>query len=172
MMLPPSSPPDALSESLLQAYTGQVRVRACGLLIRQGAMLLTAHRGMLAGDAPFWSPPGGGWQFGETIRECLRREYQEETGLEVTVGRFLHLHEFKSDSLQALELFFEVKPVDEMAIPRLGSDPEHTPETQLLTELAFLTPRQLGALLPTQVHPILRHVISPDDVFIPYIMFQ
>lgn len=168
----PSATPDTITDSLLQAYTGQVRVRVCGLLIRQGAMLLTAHRGMAAGGAPFWSPPGGGWQFGETIQECLRREFREETGLEVTVGRFLHLHEFKTDSLQALELFFEVKLVDEQATPRLGSDPEHASDEQLLTELAFLTTRQLGELLPTQLHPILRHVISPDDVFIPYVLFR
>jgi 8-oxo-dGTP diphosphatase len=171
-MLPPTPAPDPVSDALLQAYSGQVRVRVCGMLIHQGAMLLTAHRGMLAGNLPFWSPPGGGWQFGETIRECLRREYQEETGLDVTVGRFLHLHEFKTDSLQALELFFEVRLVDERATPRLGSDPEHPADAQLLSELAFLTPRQLGELLPTQVHPIMRHVISPDDVFIPHILFQ
>ncbi|UOQ52459.1 NUDIX domain-containing protein [Hymenobacter cellulosivorans] len=171
-MLPSSAASDTAADSLLQAYTGQVRVRACGMLIHHGAMLLAAHRGLLAAGLPFWSPPGGGWQFGETIQECLRREYQEETGLEVTVGRFLHLHEFKTDTLQALELFFEVKLVDETATPRLGSDPEHGPDTQLLTELAFLTPRQLGELLPIQVHPIMRHVISPDDVFIPHILFQ
>src|SRR5689334_19590636 len=127
-MATPSSAPGAAPDSLLHAYTGQVRVRVCGMLIHQGAMLLTAHRGLLAGNAPFWSPPGGGWQFGETIQECLRREYQEETGLAVTVGRFLHLHEFKTDALQALELFFEVKLVDENATPRLGSDPEHSPD--------------------------------------------
>ncbi|TGE23774.1 NUDIX hydrolase [Hymenobacter aquaticus] len=174
-MLPPSSTPaspTALPDSLLQAYTGQVRVRVCGMLIHQGAMLLTAHRGLLPNALPFWSPPGGGWQFGETIQDCLRREYREETGLEVSVGRFLHLHEFKNETLQALELFFEVKLLTPGAVPRLGSDPEHSPDTQLLTELAFLTPRQLGALLPTQVHPIMRHVISPDDVFIPHILFQ
>ena len=87
---------------------GQVRVRVGGLLLRDGAMLLAAHRGLLPQNTPFWSPPGGGWQFGESIRAALVREFQEETGLSVRVGRFLHLHEFSQGNLQALELFFEV----------------------------------------------------------------
>jgi 8-oxo-dGTP pyrophosphatase MutT (NUDIX family) len=165
--MPPESHPD-----LLQAYNGQVRVRVCGLLVHQGALLLTAHRGMLPNDAPFWSPPGGGWHFGESVKECLVREFQEETGLDITIGRFLHLHEFRSDNLQALELFFEVKPVDVNAVPRLGTDPEHSADNQLLTQLAFRTPRQLVALPLSQVHPILHQIISPDDIYIPNIQFK
>ncbi|UOQ77859.1 NUDIX hydrolase [Hymenobacter sp. 5516J-16] len=162
----------APSASLLEAYAGVARVRVCGLLVREDALLLTAHRGLLPNQLPFWSPPGGGWQFGETLQQCLAREFQEETGLAVSVGRFLHLHEFRSPTLQALELFFEVRPLDATATPTLGRDPEHAAEAQLLTHLEFVTPRQLGQLLPSQVHPVLRDIISPDDVFIPQIRFQ
>ena len=161
---------DVSPDTLLQAYSGQVRVRVGGLLLRNGAMLLAAHRGLLPKQAPFWSPPGGGWQFGESIREALMREFREETGLAVSVGRFLHLHEFSSDKLQALELFFEVT-ADETALPKLGHDPEHSPDQQLLTELAWFTPRQLMQLPPNQVHPVLRMVLSPDDVFVPQVRF-
>ena len=84
------------------------------------------------------------------------------------VGRFLHLHEFRRDDLQALELFFEVLPtVPGPPLPRLGHDPEHAPGAQLLTELAWLTPRQLLQLPPAQVHPVLQMVLSVDDVFVP-----
>jgi 8-oxo-dGTP pyrophosphatase MutT (NUDIX family) len=102
----------------------------------------------------------------------LVREFQEETGLDITVGRFLHLHEFRNDNLQALELFFEVKPVDTTAVPQLGTDPEHTVDNQLLAQLAFRTPRQLVTLPLTQVHPILHQIISPDDIYIPHIQFR
>ncbi|UYZ63585.1 NUDIX domain-containing protein [Hymenobacter weizhouensis] len=159
-------------DSLLGTYAGVARVRVCGLLVHEGALLLTSHRGLLPGRQPFWSPPGGGWQFGETLRHCLEREFREETGLEIAVGRFLHLHEFKRAELQALELFFEVTPRHSSAVPRLGSDPEHGPDQQLLSEVAFCTPRQLHALPPAQVHPVLRDIISTDDVFIPQIRFQ
>lgn len=159
-------PPSAL----LEAYAGKVRVRVAGLLLRDGAILLAAHRGLLPQGAPFWSPPGGGWQFGESLRTALVREFTEETGLQVRVGRFLHLHEFSTDTLQALELFYEVLD-DGTQQPQLGHDPEHASDQQLLTELAWLTPRQLGHLPPSQVHPILRHVLSPDDIFVPQVHF-
>ncbi|WP_426060157.1 NUDIX domain-containing protein [Hymenobacter sp. B1770] len=157
-------------DALLQAYAGKVRVRIGGLLLRDGAILLAAHRGLLPEGAPFWSPPGGGWQFGESIQAALVREFQEETGLDVRVGRFLHLHEFSNDKLQALELFFEVVAPND-ALPQLGHDPEHTSDQQLLTELAWLTPRQLMQLSPAQVHPVLRMVLSLDDIFVPQTRF-
>ena len=159
-------------DSLLQTYSGQVRVRVGGLLLRDGALLLAAHRGLLPKGAPFWSPPGGGWQFGESIQAALVREFQEETGVAIRVGRFLHLHEFSNGKLQlqALELFFEVL-ADEAALPQLGHDPEHAPNEQVLTELAWLMPRQLLQFPPTQVHPVLRMVLSPDDIFVPQIRF-
>jgi len=160
------------SHQLLEAYTGRVRIRVCGLLVQDDTLLLTSHRGLLPDDAPFWSPPGGGWQFGETIQDCLRREFLEETGLVITVGRFLHLHEYQSSDLQALELFFEVLPEDSTAVPLLGQDPEHAQEAQLLTALAFMKPQQLIQLPPAQVHPMLRQIISTDDVFIPQIRFK
>jgi ADP-ribose pyrophosphatase YjhB (NUDIX family) len=157
-------------DMLLQAYSGKVRVRVGGLLVRNGAVLLAAHRGLLPNAAPFWSPPGGGWQFGESLREALVREFREETGLTVEVGRFLHLHEFSTGKLQALELFFEVVAADD-AQPQLGHDPEHAADEQLLTELNWQTPRQLLHLPPAQVHPVLRMVLSPDDLFVPQTHF-
>lgn len=38
--------------------------------------------------------PGGGLEFGEGTRECLKREFAEETGLEVTIGGHLYTTDF------------------------------------------------------------------------------
>ena len=160
------------TDNLLSPYAGQVRVRVGGLLVREGTLLLAAHRGLLAGGATFWSPPGGGWAFGESLREALRREFQEETGLAVQAGRLLHLHEFREGELQAMEIFFEVLPDDPAALPVLGHDPEHAANRQLLTELAWLSPRQLLALPLAQLHPVLRGLLSVDDVFVPQAIFK
>lgn len=169
--MPDLSAPSA--NSLLASYIGQVRVRVGGLLLHDGGLLLAAHQGLLPEGSTFWSPPGGGWQFGESLHEALVREFEEETGLAVRVGRFLHLYEFRRDGLQALELFFEVVPTDGAApVPRLGHDPEHSADAQLLAGLAWFTPRQLLALPPAQVHPVLRGLLSIDDVFVPQLRFE
>lgn len=167
----PTDESDA-NNSLLMPYAGLVRVRVGGLLVRKGAILLAAHRGLLPNGATFWSPPGGGWVFGESLKQALVREFAEETGLAVRIGRQLHLHEFRRGDLQALEIFFEVTAEDATATPHLGHDPEHSPDNQLLSELAWLTPRQLLALPPAQVHPVLRGILSTDDVFVPQVLLS
>jgi ADP-ribose pyrophosphatase YjhB (NUDIX family) len=55
-----------------------------GLIVRDGRVLLVRR-----GKEPFkghWSLPGGGVAPGETLREAVKREMREETGLEVDVG--------------------------------------------------------------------------------------
>jgi 8-oxo-dGTP diphosphatase len=167
-----STPDFQPTNSFLTPYAGLVRVRVGGVLVRNGAILLAAHRGLLPNEATFWSPPGGGWAFGESLKQALQREFLEETGLAVRVGRQLHLHEFRHDNLQALEIFFEVIAEDPHATPRLGHDPEHAADAQLLTALAWYTPRQLLALPLAQVHPVLRGLLSTDDIFVPQVLLH
>lgn len=38
--------------------------------------------------------PGGGLEFGEGTRDCLKREFKEETGLDVTVGEHIYTTDF------------------------------------------------------------------------------
>ncbi|MEX0874260.1 MAG: NUDIX domain-containing protein [Actinomycetota bacterium] len=57
---------------------------ASGLIVREGKVLLIRR-----GKEPYkdhWSLPGGGIERGERVREAVRREVNEETGLEVDVG--------------------------------------------------------------------------------------
>jgi 8-oxo-dGTP pyrophosphatase MutT (NUDIX family) len=42
----------------------------------------------------FTKLPGGGLEIGEGTRECLVREYMEETGLEVTIGDHIYTTDF------------------------------------------------------------------------------
>jgi 8-oxo-dGTP diphosphatase len=57
---------------------------ASGLIVADGRVLLIRR-----GKEPYkdhWSLPGGGVERGERVRDTVRREVREETGLEVDVG--------------------------------------------------------------------------------------
>lgn len=55
-------------------------VRAYGIAVRDGEVLLVRSASPLI-DPPLWWLPGGGIDFAESPVEALTREFQEETGL-------------------------------------------------------------------------------------------
>ena len=59
-----------------------------GVLLREDSVLIgrRPRDGLLAG---LWEFPGGTKEPGETLAQCLRREWQEELGVTVEAGRFL-----------------------------------------------------------------------------------
>lgn len=57
--------------------------------------------------------PGGGLEFGEGTRDCLKREFMEEAGLEVTVGEHLYTTDYFQPSAfkandQVLSIYYFV----------------------------------------------------------------
>ena len=67
-------------------------VRVYGILIDPANRLLVSDE-YIRGDY-FTKLPGGGLEFGEGTRECLAREYMEETGLAVIVGDHFYTTDF------------------------------------------------------------------------------
>jgi 8-oxo-dGTP pyrophosphatase MutT (NUDIX family) len=59
-----------------------------GAIIRDHQILLLTHQERASGRT-YWVIPGGGMEPGESPEECVRREMQEETGLEVRVLRII-----------------------------------------------------------------------------------
>jgi 8-oxo-dGTP diphosphatase len=49
------------------------------------ALIFDADRSILVAQTKdgFWELPGGGWEHGETMQNCLRREVMEELGASV-----------------------------------------------------------------------------------------
>ena len=69
-----------------------IRIRVCGILLREGKMLLIAHQ--KDGDI-YWLLPGGGVAFGESLEDALKREFMEELNINISVGDMT----FLSDSI-------------------------------------------------------------------------
>lgn len=143
-------------------YANQVRVRVCGICLKDNKLLLIRHQATVNNQA-FWAPPGGGLQFGETVESCLVREVLEETGLQTKVKRFLFVNEFMNAPLQAVELFFELEI--EGGELNKGIDPESTPEQQLIEEVAFLSLEEIRKIPLADKHRTLHYLFSLDDLF-------
>jgi 8-oxo-dGTP diphosphatase len=61
--------------------------------------------------------PGGGLEFGEGTRDCLQREFMEETGMNVTVGDHLYTTDFFQQSAfrttdQVISIYYFVHAED------------------------------------------------------------
>ena len=59
-------------------------IRVYGILMDERKRILLSDE-FIRGDY-FTKFPGGGMEFGEGTRDCLKREFKEETGLDVTIG--------------------------------------------------------------------------------------
>ena len=63
-----------------------------------GILADTTQRVLLSDEfirgAYFTKFPGGGMELGEGTRECLKREFKEETGLDVTIGDHIYTTDY------------------------------------------------------------------------------
>jgi 8-oxo-dGTP diphosphatase len=118
-----------------ELYGGRIRVRVCGVCIENEHILLACHRPIL-GEKDYWCPPGGGVDVGETAEIALKREFLEETGLAIEVGRLLYTKEFVQPPLHAIELYFDVKIIGGKLIT--GHDPEMNLNEQLIKNVSWL----------------------------------
>lgn len=67
-------------------------LRVYGLWINSRAEILLTEEAL--GDKAFVKYPGGGLEYGEGVADCLRREWREETGLELLGARHYYTTEF------------------------------------------------------------------------------
>jgi ADP-ribose pyrophosphatase YjhB (NUDIX family) len=146
------------------SYTGKLRVRTCGICLDGKKILVVKHKN-IAGKYNLWAPPGGGVQFGEKVKDCLVREFREETGLIVKPGRFLFMREFLQDPLHAIELFFEVHVVG--GALKIGTDPELAAGDQLIADVTFRSLADLRKEKPQELHQIFADLLDLDDLYMP-----
>ncbi|MCS6833894.1 MAG: NUDIX hydrolase, partial [Flammeovirgaceae bacterium] len=110
----------------------------------------------------FWTVPGGGVNFGESLESALRREFAEETGLSVQIKQFLFVCEFLHPPLHAVEFFFEVSPTH--GYLQLGEDPEMREHGQIIEKLAFLSTNELREIPSEDLHFIFKQCQEVGDL--------
>ena len=85
-----------------------IKVRAAGLLMRKGRILLLEHD---KGRERYWVLPGGGVESGENAARSVERELKEELGIRVRTGRFLFCDEVVFGKRHNIDLYFSCRPV-------------------------------------------------------------
>ena len=143
-----------------ELYGNRIRIRVCGICVHDHQLLLVNHKHITETD--FWSPPGGGIDFGESATTCLVREFKEETGLHVRVDHFLFTTEFISPPLHAIEFFFRVTLLDGSI--KKGVDPEMNSENQIISDVKFLSWDEIKKMNPKLLHGAFALIDEPAKI--------
>ncbi len=141
-------------------YGNRLRIRASGICIDDDGVLLVKHQ--MPNSTNFWSPPGGGVEFGESTNDCLVREFREETGLIIEPKEFLFITEFIAPPLHAIELFFSVEKIGGQLAH--GVDPEL--KDQIIKEVKFIPWSELQSWNRASLHGIFQKWPNPQKSWI------
>ncbi len=143
-----------MKQAVDDLYGNRIRVRVCGICIQEDKILLIRHSGV-GEKGSLWAPPGGGVDFGESLRETLVREYKEETGLNIVVNDFLFVNEYLASPLHAIELFFKVEITGGEMVK--GTDPEMSADKQIIQEIRYWSFKEIETQDSLFFHSILRN---------------
>lgn len=94
-------------------------IRVYGILLDHQQRLLVSDefiRGIF-----YTKLPGGGMEIGEGTRDCLQREFKEETGLDVEVGEHFYTTDFFQISAfnnrdQIVSIYYKVHTKDNLTV--------------------------------------------------------
>jgi len=97
-----------------------ISVRVYGILINEHNQVLVSDE-FIRGSY-YTKFPGGGLEFGEGTRECLKREFMEEMNLEVEVGDHLYTTDFFQMSAfnpehQILSIYYYARALEPIRCP-------------------------------------------------------
>ena len=95
-------------------------IRVYGILINDKKQVLVSDE-YIRGKY-YTKFPGGGLEFGEGTRDCLKREFKEEMDLDVEVGEHLYTTDFFQMSAfnpdhQIISIYYLVKALEEIKAP-------------------------------------------------------
>ncbi len=145
-----------MEKEIVDIYGLRIRVRVCGLCWKGDKLLMVKHKSLKANG--FWSPPGGGIDFNQSINDTLEREFREETGLLVNPGAFRFGCEFIQNPLHAIELFYHID--ESIGVIKTGYDPE----IQLIEDVKYLSPEEIRIIPKDNLHGIFHNHQSKSEI--------
>ena len=94
-------------------------VRVYGILLNNQKQILVSDE-LIRGNY-YTKFPGGGLEYGEGTRDCLKREFLEEMNLKIEVGEHLYTTDYFQISAfhpnhQILSIYYLVKPLEEISV--------------------------------------------------------
>lgn len=124
-----------------QEKTTIIRLRA--VIVHEGKLLVAKHA-----DVPgnVMALPGGKLEFGEDLKEGLKREMVEELGVAPVLGRLLYVNNWVIENFQNIEFFFEVTNSEEYFNAEVLKG-THSFE---ISEILWISPQEENTLLPQQ----------------------
>ena len=95
-------------------------LRVYGVLINEKKQVLVSDE-FIRGNY-YTKFPGGGLEFGEGTRDCLRREFLEEMNLKVEIGNHIYTTDYFQLSAfnpnhQIISIYYYVKALEEIKAP-------------------------------------------------------
>ncbi len=95
-------------------------IRVYGILVNDKKQVLVSDE-FIRGNY-YTKFPGGGLEFGEGTRECLKREFMEEMGLNVEIGRHIYTTDYFQMSAfnpdhQIISIYYYAKALEEIKAP-------------------------------------------------------
>lgn len=94
-------------------------IRVYGILINDQKQVLVSDE-FIRGNY-YTKFPGGGLEYGEGTRDCLRREFLEEMNLKVEVGEHIYTTDYFQVSAfnpdhQIISIYYAVNPLEEINV--------------------------------------------------------
>jgi 8-oxo-dGTP diphosphatase len=108
-------------------------IRVYGLLINENKQVLVSDE-YIRGDY-YTKFPGGGLEFGEGTRDCLKREFKEEMDLNISVGDHIYTTDYFqisafNNTQQIISIYYYAHPLEAIKAP-LRQKPFDFDEQQL-----------------------------------------
>jgi 8-oxo-dGTP diphosphatase len=99
---------------------GSFNLRVYGILINEKKQVLLSDE-YIRGNY-YTKFPGGGLEFGEGTRDCLKREFKEEMNLDVEIGEHLYTTDFFQMSAfnpehQIISIYYIARALEEIKAP-------------------------------------------------------